>query len=458
MSDLLSALSLAARSMAAEQAGLAVTGQNIANVNTPGYTRRTIELAASPPTDTFSAGNGVNVAGIRAARATLLEAQLQHEQPAQGRAGAMADSLSQIETVLGSPGSSVDASLTRFYSAFSQLAQDPASGIARQQVLVQAQSLTSTFNDAAARLAIEQRNADAQVKSNVDQIDQLATKIAALNASISTGSATAGEAIKDQLGQALSSLSGLIDISVVPRSDGGADVSVGNGRALVTGPNVYQLGVTPRAGSGLADLTSAGSVITSEVTGGSLGGFLQVRDVLLPGYMTRLDQLAYGVATSVNAAHRAGYDLSGTAGADFFVAPAAVAGAASGMAVSAAILGNANLIAAASTTASGDNRNAMAIANLQQTPLAGGTTNPIDTWGALVYRVGTDAQAAASDKAGRDEIVKQLGTLRDQVSGVSLDEEAANMMKFQRAYEANARYFSAVETSLSVLMATLGRS
>jgi flagellar hook-associated protein 1 FlgK len=456
MSDLLGSLSLAARSLAAQQTGLDATGQNIANVNTPGYTRRTVEFAASPPIDTLSAGNGVDVVGIRAERATLLEAQLRHEQPAQGREAAMADSLSQIETALGKPGASIDASLTQFYNAFSQLAQDPTSGVARQQVIMRGQSLSIAFNDVASRLASAQRDADAQVRSGVDQINTLASQIASLNASMAGVSASGNEALRDRLGVALSALSQLIDIGVVSRPDGGADVSVGNGRALVIGADTYAIGVAPIAVTGLADLTSAGTVMTSEITGGRVGGLLHVRDGLLPGYATRLDQLAFGVATSVNVAHRAGFDLNGTAGGDFFVPPAAVAGAAGALAVSAAILADGNLIAAAATATPGDNENARAITNLRQTALAGGTTTPVDTWGALVYRVGTDAQAAAADRAGRDEIVKQLYTLRDQVSAVSLDEEAANLMKFQRAYEANARYFSAVETSLNVLMQMVG--
>lgn len=456
MSDLLGSLSLASRALAAQQAGLDVTGQNIANVNTPGYSRRTVELAATPPIDRLSAGNGVDVVAIRAERADLLEAQLRHEQPAQGREAAMADSLSQIETVLGKPGTSIDASLTKFYNAFSQLAQDPTSGVARQQVIVQGQSLASAFNDVAARLASAQRDADAQVKSSVDQINTLAAQVASLNASMAGASASGNEALRDKLAVALSALSQLIDIGVVSRPDGGADVSVGNGRALVIGANTYQIGVTPIAVSGLADLTSAGTVITAEITGGRVGGLLHVRDGLLPGYTTRLDQLAFGVATSVNTAHRAGFDLNGIAGGDFFAPPAVVAGAASALAVSASIVANGNLIAAAATATPGDNQNARAITNLRQTALAGGTTNPVDTWGALVYRVGTDAQAATSDRAGRDEIVKQLSTLRDQLSAVSLDEEAANLMKFQRAYEANARYFSAVEASLNQLMQMVG--
>ena len=456
MSDLFGSLSAVSRSLAAQQTGLAVAGQNIANVNTPGYTRRAVELSASLPIDSYSAGNGVDIVGIRAERADLLEAQLRHELPAQGRGAAMADSLAQIETALGKPGASIDASLTQFYNAFSQLAQDPTSGVARQQAIVQGKSLASAFNDVATRLASAQRDADAQVKSGIDQINTLATQIASLNASMAGASASGSEALRDKLGVALSSLSQLIDIGVVSRPDGGADVSIGNGRALVIGANTYQVGVTPMAGSGLANLTSAGTVITTEITGGRVGGLLQVRDTLLPGYTTRLDQLANGVATSVNAAHRAGFDLTGAAGGDFFAPPAAVAGSAAAMAVAAGVAANANLIAAAATATPGDNQNARTISNLRQVALAGGTTNPVDTWGALVYRVGTDAQSATNERAGRDEIVKQLKTLRDQVSGVSLDEEAANMMKFQRAYEANARYFSAVDASLNVLMHMLG--
>lgn len=455
MSDLFGSLSAVSRSLAAQQTGLAVAGQNIANVNTPGYTRRTVELSASLPIDPYSAGNGVDIVGIRAERANLLEAQLRHELPAQGRGAAMADSLAQIETALGKPGASIDASLTQFYNAFSQLSQDPTSGVARQQVIVQGKSLASAFNDVAARLASAQRDADAQVKSGIDQINTLATQIASLNASMAGASASGNEALRDKLGVALSSLSQLIDIGVVSRPDGGADVSIGNGRALVIGANTYQVGVTPMVGSGLANLTSAGTVITTEITGGRVGGLLQVRDTLLPGYTTRLDQLAYGVATSVNTAHRAGFDLNGTAGGDFFAPPASATGAAAALAVSASIVANGNLIAAAATATPGDNQNARAISNLRQAALAGGTTNPVDTWGALIYRVGTDAKAATNDQAGRNEIVKQLQTLRDQVSGVSLDEEAANLMKFQRAYEANARYFSAVDASLNVLMQML---
>ena len=364
----------------------------------------------------------------------------------------MSESLSQVEAALSSTGNLVDAGLTKFFSAFSQLSQDPTSGVARQQVTVQGQELANTFNEVATRLSAAKRDTDVQVKSSVDQINALATQIASLNAAIGGVSQTAGEALRDKLGVALSSLSQLVDIGVVPRSNGGADVSIGNGRALVIGASSYQLGVAAAAGSGLTDLTSGGVVITNEVKGGRVGGLLQVRDTQLPGYVSRLDQLAYDLATSVNTAHQAGFDLNGNPGGDFFAPLASAAGAASALKMSAAVSANGNLVAAAGTTNAGDNQAARAITNLQRTPLGAGTTNPVDTWGALIYRVGTDSQTASSNKSERDEIVNQLQTLRDQVSGVSLDEEAGNLQKFQRAYEANARYFSAIQTSLDVLM------
>jgi flagellar hook-associated protein 1 FlgK len=458
MSGLLGSLSAAARSLDAQRFGLDVTGQNIANVNTAGYTRRTLDLSAIPPVDSRSAGNGVEAVRVRALRADLIEAQLRHEQPAQSREAAVAGSLSQIETALGMPGHSLDASLTQFYQAFAQLAQDPISGVARQQVAVQGQSLATAFNNVAARLTSAGGDADAGIRSAVDGINALAFQIAALNESLGGAGSGSAETLRDQQALALKALSELIDISVVSRADGGVDVSMGNGRALVIGADTYGLEVRQAPGTGLAGLWSGGVDITDEITGGTVGGLLHVRDVLLPGYISRLDDLAYGVATSVNTIHGAGYDLDGNTNIDFFTPPGAVAGAASGLSLAAGIRTNPRSIAAAGglTFVAGDNQNARAIANLAQTVIAGSTTNPVDTWGALVYRVGIDAQVANNERTSREEILQQLETLRDQISGVSLDEEAANLMKFQRAYEANARYFSAIDRALDTLMLMVG--
>ena len=123
-----------------------------------------------------------------------------------------------------------------------------------------------------------------------------------------------------------------------------------------------------------------------------------------------------------------------------------------------AVAADARLIAAAGIANGGDNTAARAMAALrEQRVLNGGTTTLSDAWGQLVYRVGRDTKAATDESSSRKEIVRQVDALRDQVSGVSLDEEAMNLLKFQRAYEANARFFSMVDQTLDVLLQNLAR-
>ena len=198
--------------------------------------------------------------------------------------------------------------------------------------------------------------------------------------------------------------------------------------------------------------------VTGEVKGGRIGGLLQVRDTLVPDYQARLDQLAYDVATQVNTVHQAGYDLGGAQNRAFFVPPAAVAGAAAGLAVDPALAADPTRIAASGSTATGDNTVARQLAGLRDARvLAGGTMSLGDSWSQLVYRVGRDAQAANDAAASRGQIVRQVDALRDEVSGISLDEEAMHLLKYQRAYEAIARYFTTIDRSLDTLIDTMGR-
>jgi len=450
--DLFRILSSTSGALGAQTAGLDVTGQNIANVNTPGYVRRTLDLSEIAPVDQSSAGNGVTVDRIIAQRAPLLDARIRVEQAAVGRESAVSDRLSILQTEISSPGTAADAALTSFYDAWSTLAQDPTSGVGRQQVVSQGQALARVFNNLSASLVSAQQGADSEIRSDVQQVNDLAARIAQLNVAIGAAPATTGETLRDEQQQALQDLASLVDVSVIDRASGGADVYIGNGRALVVGENAYSLATVSKAPSGLADITSGGTTITSEITGGRIGGLIQARDVLIPDYQGRVDNLAYGVVSSVNAAHQAGFDLGGNAGGDFFSPLASPAGAAAAMAVSSSVAANPNLIAAAGTPAPGDNQNARAISDLRNAALPGGTTNPTDTWGALIYRVGADTQTAQGELQSHQDVVSQIQSLRDQVSGVSIDEEAASMLKFQRAYEANARFFSAVDQTLDALI------
>jgi flagellar hook-associated protein 1 FlgK len=461
MSDLLSSLSSATRALEAQRMGLDVTGQNIANVNTPGYSRRVVDFAPVPPESNRSAGRGVDVVAVRAQRDLMIERRLQQELPAERREAAVAEALSIVEVALGDPGASVDAALNRYFDAFATLAQTPSSSVARQEVLLQGESVAATFRDMAGRIALSQRETDGQVRSLTQDVSALAAQISQLNDSIQrTGASSAGTLhLQDQQGELVRQLSEIIDVDVLHRADGGVDITIGNGRALVIGENDYPL--TASTVGGVNRMFSAGVDVTAEISGGTLGGVIFTRDVLLPAYASDLDEIAYEFATQVNAVHAAGVGGDGGTGRDFFSFVPAIggaAGAAGAIGVNVAVAADSRLIAAAGAGGPvGDNSTARDLAALRHERVFGGTATLSDAWGQLVYRVGRDSQVAQDEQSSRQDIVSQVEALRDQVSGVSLDEEAMQLMRFQRAYEANARFFRAVDMTIDTMMQALAR-
>lgn len=455
MSGLFASLSAAAHSLDAQRYGLDVTGQNIANLNTEGYVRRRIELAERQPIDGVG---GVEVLGVRATRDAFIDRRLRSELPAESRDSAMASALSVVETSLGSTGRSIDGALNSLFTAFSALSVDPQSSVARDGVLLQASRLATAFNEMSARLESSRQQADSDIRGSVDQINQLASTIADLNAQI--GGAPTGadvEPLRDRLDVALQGLSKLTTISVISQPRGTVDVAIGSGRALVVGGESYSLAVTNAPGSGLAEIRAGGVDITDSLEGGSIGGLLAVRDEVLPDYQAQLDQLAYDVTTKINQVHSTGYDLNGNTGPLLYLPLPSASGAAAAMKVDPVVAADSSRIAASATGAPGDNGIARQLADLRNADAArGGTATFTEAWSVLVNTVGSDSASAKNSLSMRQETVSAIQRLRDSVSGVSLDEEAGRLMQFQRAYEANARFFAAVDSSLSVLMQTFG--
>lgn len=452
MSGLFASLSMAARSLEAQRAGLDTAGQNIANLNTPGYARRRLELA-----EIAYGARGVEVLGTRAMRDAVLDTRARAAIPDEAREGAVVDALALVETTIGAPGQSLDGRLAAFFDSVSALSVDPTSAVARDGVVLQGRQLAASFNDIAGRLSDSARLADNGVRDAVGELNTLSARIAELNAAIATAGDADVDALKDQQQLALESLSALTSVSVLNREDGGVDVTIPSGRALVIGANAYDVTVGTAPVTGYATLQLGGADVTSDITNGKIGGLAYTRDTLIPGYQTRLDEIAYGVAQEVNTLHQAGFDLNGNPGVAFFTPPAAVAGAAAALAVNPALTGNPSLVAASQSGAAGDNGIARQIAALRDQPtLLGGTASFTEGWAQLAYRVGADVDTARAQQQSKGEMSDQLARLRDQVSGVSLDEEAASMIKFQRAYEANAKYFSAVDEMLLTLMRTVG--
>jgi flagellar hook-associated protein 1 FlgK len=320
--------------------------------------------------------------------------------------------------------------------------------------------VAAAFRDMSGRIALSQRETDGQVRELASDVSDFASQIARINESIQRISDPGSRLhLQDQQGELVRRLSAVIDVDVLQREDGGVDVTIGNGRALVVGENDYP--VTTSQVSGVTHIFSGSVDITTEISGGTLGGVIFTRDVLLPAYMTDLDDLAYEFATQVNTLHAAGVGGDGGTGRNFFAFVPAIggaAGAAGAITVDAALAADTSLIAAAGSGGPvGDNTTAREISALRHARVFGGQATLTETWGQLVYRVGRDSQVARDEQRSRLDIVSQVDQLRDQVSGISLDEEAMQLMRFQRAYEANARFFRAVDMTLDTLMQTLAR-
>ena len=445
MSNLFTSLTSASRALDAQRYGLDVAGQNIANVNTPGYSRRTIDLAALAPDGAGIAGRGVNVVGVRALRDRLLETRIQQEVPAQHREAAMADALSVVEAALGTPGSSIDKSLQNFYDSFGRLAEAPVSATVRQDVLLQAGALADAFRNMASRLDSARRDADRQVRSTTEEINSLSDQIRAMNTSIAASpSLESSLHLRDDQTRLVRQLSELVDVQVLDRPEGGVDITIGNGRPLVIGDS--QVRHRPDQHRALRLCRAAASTAAPSPPRSPEASWAACckcatstsRTISRASTTSRSRWRTRSIPI-----HTAGFDQTGAAAGDLFAfstAPVGTAGAAAALIVDTAVAADSRLIAAAGIANGGDNQTARAIVALRERAVLNGNTATLsDAWGQLVYRVARDTKSATDESASRAAIVSQVDSLRDQVSGVSLDEEAMHLLKFQRAYEANAR-------------------
>lgn len=453
MSGLFDSLSVASTSLNAQRMGMDLVGQNLANVNTEGYSRRQLILTERPATDTNSAGRGVTVAEIRSMRDNFIESRLRKEQPAASLDSAVADSLSVVESALGTAGSSLDASLSEFFGAFSALTENASSPELRDGVVRQGQALAQMFHDIADRLSAVRQDADTAMAGATDEINRLAKQVGQYNSQIVSANGRDVTALVDARDVTMQKLAKLADVNGYQRNDGSLDVAIGEGRQLIVGGDVTTVSIAHEDGTGNSLVLLGDTDISGELHGGKLAGLMQVRDQYLPGYQQQLDTLAFDFGTAVNDLHATGTDLNGNAGGAFFTFTAGAQGAASGMAINQDLLDDPSQIAASATGARGDNGVARQIAALRDVPsLDGGTATAANMWGRLVYAVGADVASVQTSRDGRQAVMDQLGRLRDAAAGVSIDEEAAALMKFQRAYEANARYFMTVNNALDTLL------
>jgi flagellar hook-associated protein 1 FlgK len=463
MSNIYGILNLAGNALMTHQQAINVTGNNIANVNTPGYSRQRVLLANNVVQNlAFGViGSGVTSLGVERIYDRFVGIQINSESENLGRWEAEKQSLEGVEAVFNeTAGYGLSQAMSEFWNAWQDLSNEPSGATERTILLSKAESLVQSFSQKYQDLRAAQEGIDANIKGAVDEINQLASQIADLNQKIIETEADGQTAndYRDQRDLALRELSGLIDIATFEDENGAVKVSINNGRTLVEG-NAFRRLLVQDNPSGLSDIyyqALDGSTvdITNSISNGKMKGWLEARDSHIAGYISRLDNLAQRIMEEVNTLHSAGWGLDGSTLNDFFSGTDIT-----DMQVNIDLVNDSRLIAAASDSASipGDASNAIAIANLKSMLTMG--TGPDSTFDefyhSLVSDVGNEVVNAGAYYHHQSDMVAYLDNYRESVSGVSLDEEMVNLVKFQSAYDASAKLISTtnelIQTVLNML-------
>ena len=537
-------LELSRRALESQQVALDISGHNIANANTAGYSRQIANLTATTPDSVLasgrnlSLGSGVTLDTITRARDAFVDRQFRSETSKQQYWGEKQDNLTKVEDILNEPSdNSLSSDMSQFYTAWSDLSNDPTNAGARSVVSERAQELTDSFHNIAQQASDLSGNMDAAVKVQVTQINTYANQIKDLNDQIRRAEVAGDNPndLRDQRDSLVDDLSKIVNVKVVETKDPSfTDRTVNNYKViigdensptnniLVDGSTVNSLMDPPSLSSstststnpkpGLALVTwSDGTSVNLGTQQGTLSADLDVRDQNLTKFMDQLDTLAQGIASAVNALHQTGQGLTaetqtdptvGPVGIDFFTngsnpasttPPALPVVTASNITLNSVIALDPNRIATGAiplntstnppTHAVDANGNALVTAgdgtiaqgisslstgwNALQAQIDNGTFDPTasgakldpvsasslgDYYAANVAQLGVDVQQATRMKAGEDVLVTNVTNQRSSLSGVSLDEEMTNLVKFQKSYSAAARLVTMMDSMFDSIL------
>jgi flagellar hook-associated protein 1 len=328
-------LSTGISGLLAFQQALDVTSNNIANAATPGYSVESIELTPAPGQSTAGGylGSGVEVQGITRAYNELLAEQVRSSEASYSSYNTLATQAGQIDDMLSDSSTGLTTTLTSFVNALQTLSTSPSSTASRQALLSQAQALVQQINSYGSQIDTYGSQLEQQISSDVTQVNSIASNIATLNGQIASdlaGGQTPNE-LEDQRDTLLNQLSQYVSVNTATEPDGAMDVYIGSGQALVTGAVAQQLTAIPNQYNPTeydVGVTSAGGTtdVTSEISGGELGGLIAARSQVLDPAQNALGLISVGLATIMNQQQAAGMDLSGSAGQPMFsVGPVQVA-------------------------------------------------------------------------------------------------------------------------------------
>jgi flagellar hook-associated protein 1 FlgK len=458
MAGLFDAIAMAKRSLMAQQWAQMITGHNIANVNTPGYSRQRPELAAFMQPIEVPAGligMGVNVEEITRQRDRYIDRQVLNEQQNKGFLNFQNMALSQVENILGeTSGYGLSGILDEFWACWSDLANDPENSSARVALQQKGLQLANNLNDLDKNLKAQRRELDLQLSGMVGQINQIAAQIASLNQSIAdqVNQGVSPNDLMDQRDLLVDQLSGLANVTVQDETNGSMTIWLG-GQILVYRDTAQTLALQEVSGSAekLHNVVWAHNQSAVNFQSGSVAGLLLVRDQVIPELLAGLDEFAVALVQNINSIHSTGYTLGGASGINFFDPNTTGAGT---IALSTEVAQDADNIAASSDGSPGSGEIALAIFNLQNALVMNdGSATMNQYYAALAADLGALTQVSEVELSESEATLQQLDAWKTSVEGVSLDEEMANMVRYQQAYTAMAKLLGTVDEMLTTLLA-----
>lgn len=454
----------------AAQVGILTTSHNISNASTDGYSRQQIIQTTNTPMFTGAGflGQGTSVETIRRVYNQQLSDQVLSASTGAAEMDSYLSQISQIDNLLADPDAGLSPALSGFFAAVQEMAAYPASVPARQAMLSASQALVSRFQAIDSRMNEIRTGVNAQITSEVGAINSYAQQIADINQRIvlaqAAGPNQPANDLLDQRDQLVAELNTKIRATTIVQSDGTYSVFIGNGQPLVVGTQPYTLQAagdpTDPQHIVVALESPGGGTITmpeSLLTGGSLGGLLKFRSETLEATQDALGEIAWQLANDFNTQHALGVDLAGNPGGAYFDVshfdPANLRAADLGLAIT-----DPNAIAAGLPPGGvADNRNALLLGALQtKNTMFGGTATYQSAYSTLVAQVGNKTREVEITGKAQQSLFEQAAATRAQLSGVNLDEEAANLLRYQQAYQAAARVISIAGTLFDEILA-LGR-
>ncbi len=472
MLGLFGMLNLGARSLQVQRQGVEVAGHNLANVNNPAYARQRLVVQTSPtiPNNVGQRGTGVDSIAIVQLRNVLVDRQIQTETSVRGSLEAQQQALQNAQANLGqqidrgassAEGAAATQSvgaqnglaenLSDLFNAFQSLSTEPTSLTERQVLLAKAQNLATQFNLASQRLDGLHTSLNDSLTGDVVQANELLRSMARLNEQIvaaEAGGPRLANDLRDLRQQKLEELGKLAKIDFGEDAQGTINISIA-GESIITGSKLVDALQASDAGTGqlLVTLKSSGKNLT--LTGGSMQGTIEARDGALSALQSDLNAFASQLLTEVNAVHRTGFSLSGATGENFFSGSNAA-----DIKVNAKLAGNPGLIQAGGVAgAASDNQTVLALAQLAEKrigPLNNQTFSQF--YGQTVARLGQSLASVNAQLENQEVVESLLQRQRDSVSGVSLDEEMTDLMKFQKAFEASARLITTIDSMLDTVV------